>query len=101
MFRMGLILLLVAHTVLTFYFLRNDGFFSVFPPFKQDYAWQIFSDLAVSISLVLFFIFRELRIKKQSLNMFYILVVATILVGSFAPLIYLLINKNLFKDQSL
>lgn len=101
MFRKILVLLLIFHTILTFYFLRNEGFFSVFPPFKEDYAWQIFSDLGVSISLVLFFIFRELRIKKQSLNLFYILVVATILVGSFAPLIYLLLNKNLFKDQSI
>lgn len=101
MLRKLLILLLVVHTILTFYFLRNDGFFSVFPPFKEDYAWQIFSDLGVSISLVLFFIFRELRIQKKSLNLFYVLVVATVLLGSFAPVIYLLLNKNLFNDKSL
>ena len=101
MFRKFLIALLTAHTAMTFYFLRHDGFFSVFPPFQQDHTWQIFSDLVVSISLVLFFIFRELRLQKQKLNSFYFLIVGTVLLGSFAPLIFLLLNKNLFNDESL
>jgi hypothetical protein len=94
-----LIILLIFHSAMTFYFLRYDGFWSVFPPFKEGYTWQIFSDLVVSISIVLFFIYRQLKIQKQNLTWFYILIVATAFLGSFAPLIYLLLNKKLFKDQ--
>lgn len=101
MFRKYLILLLLAHTAMTFYFLRDHGFWSVFPPFQEGYTWQIFSDLVVSISLVLFFIYRQLKIQKQNLNSFYILIFGTAMLGSFAPLIYLLLNKNLFNDESL
>ena len=99
--RIFLILLLIFHSAMTFYFLRHDGFWSVFPPFQEGYTWQIFSDLVVSVSIILFFIYRQLKLKKEKLNSFYILIVGTAMLGSFAPMIYLLLNKNLFNDQSL
>lgn len=98
MFRKYLMALLIFHTAMTFYFLRGHGFWSVFPPFQEGYTWQIFSDLVVSISIVLSFIYRQLKIKKQNLNSFYVLIAGTVMLGSFAPLAYLLWNKNLFKD---
>ena len=99
MFRIMLILLLVIHTAMTFYFLRNDGYFSVLPPFKEGYTWQIFSDLAVAMSLILFFIYRELKLRKESLISVYVLGLATLLLGSFAPLAFLLCRKDLFKSE--
>jgi hypothetical protein len=96
MFRKYLMALLIFHTAMTFYFLRGHGFWSVFPPFQEGYTWQIFSDLVVSISIVLSLVYRQLKIKKEKMTPFYFLVGGTVLLGSFAPLAYLIYKRDLF-----
>jgi hypothetical protein len=67
-----------------------------FPPFSDMYVYQIFSDLVMSLGIVLTLILILLRRKGRSLTGFYILMVGSVALGSFAPIIYLLIEKDFF-----
>lgn len=96
MVRGFLIFLLLIHTLISFFVFKQVGVLSVFPPFDELHTTQIFSDLVVSASLVLTLIYVQLKKKNKSLKPFYACAGGVILTGSFALLIYLLIEKELF-----
>lgn len=84
------------HSVISFFVFRQVSIWTVFPPFSELYVNQIFSDLLVSIGLVLMFIFMQLKKKQRSYKYFYLCCIGVIFMGSFSPLIYLLYEKDLF-----
>jgi len=98
MIKIFLIFLLLVHSIITVFSLKAASFLSVFPPFEEAYMYQVFSDLVVAVLLVHVFIFCELKRRKKSLKPLFLCFLGTALMGSFSPLIYLLLEKDLFKD---
>ncbi len=96
MTRAVLIALLVAHTAITFAALRDESVWSVFPPFQQRYVYQIFSDLCASLGMVFLLCYHQLRRRGRSMRGLVITMLGAGLLGSFAPLIFLLVEKDLF-----
>ena len=93
--RMILIILLCVHTVATVIALKETSVWAVFPPFRDDFVYQIFSDLVSSLGIVFLLCYLRLKEMKRSFNGLYITMVGTIFFGSFSPLIYLLIERDL------
>lgn len=96
MIRGFLLLLLVIHSVVSFFVFKQVGIMSVVPPFQEPYTTQIFSDLVMSASIALLFIFIQLKKKNKSLKPFFACAAGVVVSGSFALIIYLLIEKDLF-----
>ena len=97
--RFFLIILLIAHSIVTFFTLKDTGLLGPFPPFKELVTYQVFSDLILSLLIGLIFIHKEVKRKSLSLKLFWICVLSTPLVGSFSPIIYLIWEKRLYKDD--
>jgi hypothetical protein len=70
-----------------------------FPPFQELFVYQIFSDLVVSLILVLVFIYFEMRKKKKPLIPFVLCCAGVGLMGSFSVLIYLFLNSDLLNSK--
>ena len=88
---------LLIHTIVSIVSLRESGYWSPFPPYNEDFVYQLFSDLSVALGLILLLCLAQVQRKKRSLAKYSGMVVATILTGSFAPLVYLLwIEPDLF-----
>ena len=96
-----LLVLLTIHSIVSLIVFQQVGVFSVFPPFQELYAWQIFSDLVVSLCLILFFIYHEMKQKRRPMGPLILCAVGMAILGSFSPLIFLLINKDLFGENVL
>ena len=73
---------------------RVEGFWSVFPPFDRLFQTQMFLDLGVALGLVMAWIFFDLKKQGRPLYLFFVLLSATALFGSMAPLLYLLCRKD-------
>ena len=97
--RFLLIIMLIAHSIVTFFTLKDAGILGPFPPFKELVTYQVFSDLIVSLWIGLIFIHQEVKRKSLSLKLFWICVLSTPLVGSFSPLLYLIWEKRLYQDD--
>lgn len=48
MVRIILVVLLCIHTAVTAFTLNDSSVWAVFPPFREDFVYQIFSDLVSS-----------------------------------------------------
>ena len=68
-----------------------------FPPFNELATYQIFADLIISLTILLTFIYQEVRRKSLSQKLFWICALTTPLIGSFAPLLYLIWEKRIFQ----
>lgn len=97
MARVVLILMLVAHAVATWFTLKDASIWSVFPPFRDQFVYQMFSDLVNALGLVLLLCYLQLRKKKRPMTGLVVTFFGTILFGSFAPLVFLIIEKDLFE----
>ena len=86
--------LLIGHTVLSAWALRDDGYFSVFPPFASGSEYQMFSDIAVACALALVWIAHDLRARGRSPWEVLAWGVGMIALGSFSPLIYWLLRPS-------
>jgi len=93
-----LLILLAIHSVVTMWSLREANFWAPFPPFGEDYVYQIFSDLVVALSVVTWICASRLKKKGRSFTGLYLMVIGTALLGSFSMLVYLLIERDLFED---
>lgn len=98
--RIILITLLAAHTIVTLLALKNESLWAVFPPFREDFVYQIFSDLVSALGIVFLLCFIRLKEKQRSLKGLFIAMAGTALFGSFSPLVYLLIERDLFDSSS-
>lgn len=98
MTRIALILFLLVHGIVTFVSLRDSSIWSVFPPFRDSFSYQMFSDIVISIGVIALLCFLRLKQKKRGYVGLWVMLCAAALLGSFSPLIYLLIEKDLFND---
>jgi hypothetical protein len=92
MFRILLLLLLVPFAVLTALALWHQGVWGMIAPhFRTWGAAQVLADLVLALSLVLFWLWRD---AKQCGRNPWPWLVATLLSGSFGPLLYLLTRPS-------
>ena len=92
MFRLAIFTVLLAHSGLTFFSFLDTGYSGFFPPFTDTNTTQIFSDLVIALSLVNIWVYFDLKSRNKPIHWFFIHLIATALFGSFAPLIYLLMQ---------
>ena len=97
MVRFTLISFLVIHTIVTVLALKDGSVWAVFPPFREAFVYQIFSDLVVSLGIVFLLCFLRLKEKQRSPKKLFIAMVGAAMFGSFSPLVYLLIERDLFE----
>jgi hypothetical protein len=98
--RFIIIAALILHTAVTLWSLRDAGFFAPFPPFSEDYVYQIFSDLGAALLISVLFIYASVRQHRKPLGVFYLMLIMIPLVGSFSPLIYLILNPDLLSAKT-
>ena len=75
---------------------KDDSVWAVFPPFRDRFVYQIFSDLVSSLGMVFLLCFLQLKAKKRSLKGLLIAMAGAVAFGSFSPLVYLLVERDLF-----
>ncbi len=85
-------LLLIGHSAITVWAMEQHSFWDFFPPFQERLTTQIFSDLTIAMGLVLGFFYLERKSQARPMLPWYGCALATLLLGSFAPLIYLLLG---------
>lgn len=86
------IALLIPFMGLTIYALLEVGYIGIFDYHRHSPAgWQVFADLVVALALVLCWLVPDAR--KHGLNPLP-WVVATLLLGSIGPLLYLIFAKR-------
>jgi hypothetical protein len=93
-----LVAALLAHGALSAWAIGTGGYFGAFPPFKEVWTWQIFSDLVVSISLLWVMLYREARRAGRPLWKLWACGLGIVVAGSISPLVYLLSEPTLFRD---
>jgi hypothetical protein len=94
--RQLILMLLVAHSVVSGYVFLDESVWAVFPPFRENYVNQIFSDLVCALGLVSLLIYPEVKRRGGSRWKFGLMMVGIVFLGSFSPMIYLLAEKKLF-----
>jgi len=94
-----LVIALVLHSALSTYATLKKGYLGAFPPFQDLYTYQIFSDLVVSSLIVWLFLFQEAKAKGRPIIRVWLCGLGIVLLGSIAPLIYLLIHRDVLTKQ--
>ncbi len=90
--RLVLVFVLVAFGILTGLAFWHDGVLGIFASIIHSYgSLQIYVDLVIAASLINVWIWRDA--KEQGRNPWG-WIIATLIVGSFSPLVYLLVRKN-------
>lgn len=92
--RLFVLLVLIAHVIYSLIIIQSEGFFSLFPPFPNPYANQIFLDLAISLNIGLYLFYRHIKTKGDPIWPIPLCAIGIILFGSVAPLIFLLTYKS-------
>lgn len=72
----------------------ETSYAGAFPPFDDLNTLQIFLDLVISASLVVFFMFRERRASGRSLWPLAVVAMGVALFGSIALLAYLVVDAE-------
>lgn len=82
----------IPFSVITAYAMVKVGYLGIFESLLAGPgAWQVFADLVVALSLVLVWMFKDAREKGRNVWPY---VVATLFLGSFGPLAYLLFASS-------
>jgi hypothetical protein len=93
MHRVLIVVTLVLFGALTAVALYQHGFWGILAPhFQSTGAGQVFADLVIALVLVLTWLWRDARASGRNPWPW---VVATLMLGSFGPLVYLLTRKSL------
>ncbi|MGN6151716.1 MAG: hypothetical protein ACTHOH_06845 [Lysobacteraceae bacterium] len=86
-----LLIVLALFGALTVAALVQTGYRGIIEPhFKSFGAGQVFADLVIALTLVMMWIWRDARSRGRNPWPW---LVATVLLGSFGPLVYLLTRK--------
>ena len=86
------ICLLIPFTILTLYVLYQVGYVEIFAYHTRSPAgWQVFTDLVVALILVLTWMIPDARKNQRRIWPW---IVATLLLGSIGPLLYLATAKS-------
>ena len=92
--RTALIAVIFAHGWLTYAAWISHGYAGFFPPFTAINTQQIFSDLAIALTLVNVGVYLDLEGHPQRKLWVAVHVLGTLLAGSFAPLTYLMLRRR-------
>ena len=90
-----LILMLLVHGWLTAVAYTEYGYVGFFPPFADSNTTQIFSDLVIALTMVNVWVFFDVRKMRLPAYIFGLHMVGSILMGSFAALLYLFFRDKL------
>jgi drug/metabolite transporter (DMT)-like permease len=91
-----LLTLLAVHAAVSAWALQGD-FLAPFPPFKERTEYQVFFDLLVATLVIFLLVRSELLRRKRSTRGAWVMLAGAALVGSFSPLVYLLVERDLFR----
>lgn len=81
----------IAFAVLTALALRDHGYWGIVEPHFQSFgAGQVLADLAIALSLVMVWLWRDARQRGRNP---WVWLVVTLVAGSFGPLLYLLTRR--------
>ena len=90
--RLLIIITLILFGALTVAGLWQDGISAIVAPHFQSFAGgQVFADLVIALSLVIVWIWHDARASGRSPWPW---IIATLALGSFGPLLYLLTRKS-------
>ncbi len=85
------LIILIPFTLLSGYAMAQVGYLGILDYNRYSPAgWQVFTDLVIALVLVLSWLVPEARKKNRNP---WLWVLATVLTGSFGPLLFLLTNK--------
>lgn len=97
MYRILILVTLVLFGALTAVALEQHGFWGILAPhFQSTGAGQVFADLVIALVLVLSWIWQDARATSRNPWPW---VLATLALGSFGPLFYLLTRKPMKKQD--
>ena len=86
-----LVLILIPFSVLSAIALWQHGYWGILAPHFQTFgAGQVLADLVISLTLVSAWMWRDAKATGRT---FWPWLVATLVLGSFGPLVYLLTRK--------
>ena len=86
------ILVLIPFTLLTAYAIREVGYIGIFDYHRHSPAgWQVIADLVIALVLVLTWLVPEARRAGRNPWPW---IVATLVLGSFGPLLYLVFARR-------
>ncbi len=90
--RTVLILILIPFSVLSTIALWQHGYWGLFEPhFKTFGGGQVLADLVIALTLVMVWMWRDAKATGRTVWPW---IVATLILGSFGPLVYLLTRKT-------
>jgi hypothetical protein len=92
MTRSILILILIPFSVLSAIALWQHGYWGILEPhFKTFGAGQVLADLVIALTLVMAWMWRDAKATGRNIWPW---LIATLILGSFGPLVYLLTRRN-------
>ena len=87
-----LILVLVAFGAFTAFAVWHDGLAGIFAAITHSYgSMQIFADLVIALSLVMAWMWRDAKSTGRNVWPW---IIATLVAGSFGPLLYFITGKQ-------
>jgi hypothetical protein len=90
--RAVLLVVLISFSILTAIALWHHGYWGILEPhFKTFGAGQVLADLAIALSLMLVWMWRDAKDKGRSFLPWFVL---TLIFGSFGPLLYLITQPS-------
>lgn len=90
--RVLILIVLALFGALTAAALWQHGYWGIIEPhFRTFGAGQVFADLVIALTLVMMWLWRDARARGRNP---WIWLVATVLLGSFGPLVYLLTRSR-------
>jgi drug/metabolite transporter (DMT)-like permease len=96
--RIMAIIILIPFSILSGYAIAQVGYFGIIDYHRYSPAgWQVLADLAIALILTLSWLIPEARKDNRSP---WLWVLATVLMGSIGPLLYLVTARTPFKQES-
>lgn len=93
MARLTVTVLFIGFSVFNTWYLTQDSFWAVFPPFQDPVKIQLFGDLAVALTLANLWIFFDLQKHQKPRWMAFLFLFLTVSFGSMSPLLYLFLRE--------
>lgn len=88
----ALIIILIPFSVLSAFALWHHGYFGIWEPhFRSFGTGQVLADLGVALILILAWMYKDAKKKNRR---FWPWAIATLTLGSFGPIFYLLSGKS-------
>lgn len=93
MARVAFLIVFIAFTTFSAWVTLETSYLGAFPPWATELnTWQIFTDLVVACTIVLFFLARDRRGSGRPLWPVVVVAIGVALLGSIALLLYLILD---------